>query len=103
VLQGCNALTRLPLLLAAGVGVHLGETSPLGGRMVDAPLAGSPAEAAGIVRGDRILDIGAPVPPSVRPPRPLSSLPAPMCICMCGPIKTSSLNCGMSPEWTEEL
>ncbi|GBF93173.1 histone-lysine N-methyltransferase [Raphidocelis subcapitata] len=40
-----------------GIGVQLGPVSPGGGRLVEAPLSESPAEAAGIVRGDRILEI----------------------------------------------
>lgn len=45
-----------------GTGVQLGPISPDGGRLVEAPLAGSPAEVAGIMRGDRVLRIdGIPV------------------------------------------
>ncbi|WIA08921.1 hypothetical protein OEZ85_008338 [Tetradesmus obliquus] len=40
-----------------GVGVQLGGVSPQGGRLVEAPLVESPAEAAGIRRGDRVLEI----------------------------------------------
>jgi C-terminal processing protease CtpA/Prc len=43
---------------AAGVGVQLGGVSPQGGRLVEAPLVESPAEGAGIRRGDRVLEIG---------------------------------------------
>mmetsp|Transcript_9205 Transcript_9205/g.22784 ORF Transcript_9205/g.22784 Transcript_9205/m.22784 type:complete len:637 (-) Transcript_9205:387-2297(-) len=42
---------------AVGVGLQLGAPSPSGGVSVEAPLAGSAAEAAGIVRGDRLLAV----------------------------------------------
>lgn len=42
----------------AGVGIQFGSLSPAGGRLVEAPLAESPAEAAGVGRGDRVLEIG---------------------------------------------
>jgi len=41
------------------VGVAVGGHSPLGGWTVDAPMAESPAEEAGIRRGERILAVGA--------------------------------------------
>ncbi|GIL48895.1 hypothetical protein Vafri_5312 [Volvox africanus] len=45
-----------------GLGLELGPVAPGGGRVVLAPLAGSPAEAAGISRGDRLISIdGTPV------------------------------------------
>lgn len=44
-----------------GVGIQFGEAAPGGGRYVEAALAGSPAEAAGIRRGDHVLAMG-PVP-----------------------------------------
>ncbi|KXZ50678.1 hypothetical protein GPECTOR_15g362 [Gonium pectorale] len=45
-----------------GLGLELGPVAPEGGRLVLAPLAGSPAEAAGIARGDRLISIdGTPV------------------------------------------
>ncbi|KAG2489423.1 hypothetical protein HYH03_012061 [Edaphochlamys debaryana] len=45
-----------------GLGLELGPVCPEGGRLVLAPLPGSPAEAAGIARGDRLLSIdGTPV------------------------------------------
>eukprot|EP00877_Chromochloris_zofingiensis_P000051 jgi/Chrzof1/10046/Cz04g25070.t1 len=40
-----------------GVGIQFGSLSPAGGRLVEAPLAESPAEAAGVGRGDRVLEI----------------------------------------------
>ena len=42
----------------AGVGIQFGGMSKLGGRVVDAPLVESPAESAGIRKGDRVLEIG---------------------------------------------
>ncbi len=47
---------RFPL--PPGLGLELGGPAPGGGRVVLAPLAGSPAEAAGIQRGDTLLTIG---------------------------------------------
>ena len=44
---------------STGVGVAVGGHSPLGGWTVDAPMAESPAEEAGIRRGERILAVGA--------------------------------------------
>lgn len=41
-----------------GVGIHFGDMSKQGGRLVNAPLVESPAEAAGIKKGDRVLEIG---------------------------------------------
>ena len=46
-------------LYSTGVGVAIGGHSPLGGWTVDAPMAESPAEEAGIRRGERILAVGA--------------------------------------------
>eukprot|EP00198_Chlamydomonas_reinhardtii_P002185 XP_001691521.1 predicted protein [Chlamydomonas reinhardtii] len=40
-----------------GLGVELGPVAAEGGRLVLAPLAGSPAEASGIARGDRLISI----------------------------------------------
>ncbi|KAI8470624.1 MAG: ClpP/crotonase-like domain-containing protein [Monoraphidium minutum] len=40
-----------------GVGIQFGGLAPGGGRLVEAPLSESPAEAAGVVRGDRVLEI----------------------------------------------
>lgn len=45
-------------LYPPGLGLELGGPAPGGGRVVLAPLAGSPAEAAGIQRGDTLLTIG---------------------------------------------
>jgi carboxyl-terminal processing protease len=42
-----------------GVGVELGGPAPGGGRAVEAPLAGSAAEEAGVQRGDALLAVGA--------------------------------------------
>jgi hypothetical protein len=39
------------------VGIHFGALSPAGGRLVEGPLSESPAEAAGVVRGDRVLEV----------------------------------------------
>lgn len=44
----------------AGVGIQFGGMAKLGGRVVDAPLVESPAESAGIRKGDRVLEIGKP-------------------------------------------
>ena len=41
---------------STGTGVHVGKHVP-GGWLVDAAMAESPAEEAGIVRGDRITEI----------------------------------------------
>lgn len=42
---------------SVGVGMSLGPQAPGGGRVVESPMAASPAEAAGIVRGDRLLEV----------------------------------------------
>ena len=44
---------------STGTGVHVGKHVP-GGWLVDAAMAESPAEEAGIVRGDRITEISKP-------------------------------------------
>jgi hypothetical protein len=49
------------------VGVAVGGRSPLGGWTVDAPMAESPAEEAGIRRGERILAVGVSDPPLAVP------------------------------------
>lgn len=41
-----------------GVGLRIGSRSPGGGWEVDTALAESAAEEAGIVRGDRVLEVG---------------------------------------------
>ncbi|KAK3280009.1 hypothetical protein CYMTET_12136 [Cymbomonas tetramitiformis] len=49
-----------------GVGVQLGAEAPEGGLVVDAPLAGSPAEEAGVLAGERLLAVdGVPVGPGI--------------------------------------
>lgn len=45
---------------STGTGVHVGVHVE-GGWLVDAAMAESPAEEAGIVRGDRIIEISAPL------------------------------------------
>lgn len=40
-----------------GVGIQFGALAPEGGRRVEAPLSESPAEAAGVLRGDRVLQV----------------------------------------------
>ena len=43
---------------STGVGVAVGGRSPLAGWTVESPMAESPAEEAGIRRGERILAVG---------------------------------------------
>ena len=45
---------------STGTGVHVGKHVP-GGWLVDAAMAESPAEEAGIIRGDCITEISKPV------------------------------------------
>ena len=61
---------------STGVGVAVGGHSPLGGWTVDAPMAESPAEEAGIRRGERILAVGAHSLPHGRAQPVLQILPA---------------------------
>ena len=59
-LDGCatHCCAAAAAAAAAGVGIQFSDLSPDGGRLVEGPLAESPAEAAGIRKGDRVLDIG---------------------------------------------
>lgn len=45
--------------VATGVGVVVGNHARLGGWALDAAMAESPAEEAGLRRGERILAVGA--------------------------------------------
>lgn len=51
--------------MATGVGVVVGNHARLGGWALDAAMAESPAEEAGLRRGERILAVGATLWPSV--------------------------------------